>query len=136
LKIRATGENALVAHAAGVNIARVRAVNLIIAAVLSSVGGAALSVGWVRTFIENITFGRGYIALAAVYCGRWNPLIVLAICLVFGAGEALAFRAQAGLVGINPFYLFMVPYALTILVIALAGKGRGPADAGKPFIRR
>ena len=111
-------------------------ISLIIAAVLSSVGGASLSVGWVKSFIENITFGRGYIALAAVYCGRWNPLIVFAICLVFGAGEALAFRAQAGLVGINPNYLFMVPYALTILVIALAGKGRGPADAGKPFIRR
>jgi len=136
LKIRATGEDALAAHVAGVNVARVRAVNLIIAAVLSSVGGASLSVGWVRSFIENITFGRGYIALAAVYCGRWNPLIVLATCLVFGAGEALAFRAQAGLVGINPYYLFMVPYALTILVIALAGKGRGPVDAGKPFIRR
>lgn len=136
LKIRAMGEDALTTYASGVNVPRVRAVNLIIAAVLSSVGGASLSVGWVRSFVENITFGRGYIALAAVYCGRWNPLIVLAVCLVFGAGEALAFRAQAGLVGINPYYLFMIPYALTILVIALAGKGRGPADAGKPFIRR
>lgn len=136
LKIRATGEDALAAHAAGTNVARVRAVILIIAAVLSSLGGAFLSMGWVRGFIENITFGRGYIALAAVYCARWNPLIVLAICLVFGAGEALAFRAQAGAVGINPYYLFIAPYALTLLVLALAGKGRGPADAGKPYIRR
>jgi len=136
LKIRATGEDALAAHAAGTNVARVRAVTLIIAAVLSSVGGAFLSMGWVRGFIENITFGRGYIALGAAYCGRWNPLIVLAVCLVFGAGEALAFRVQVGAVGINPNYLFMVPYVFTILAIALAGKGRGPADAGKPYIRR
>lgn len=136
LKIRAVGEDALAAHAAGTNIARVRAVNLIIAAVLSSLGGAYLSMGWVRGFMDNITLGRGYIALAAVYCGRWNPFIVLLACLVFGAGEALAFRVQAGAIGINPYYFFMIPYVLTILVIALTGKSRGPTDAGKPYIRR
>ena len=136
LRIRAVGEDAHAAHAAGTNIARVRLVILTIAAVLSSLGGAYLSIGWVRGFTDNVTLGRGYIALAAVYCSRWNPLIVLVVCLVFGAGEALAFRAQAGAVAFNPYYVFMIPYVLTILVVALTGKGRGPADAGKPYIRR
>lgn len=136
LKVRATGEDAHAAHAAGTNIARVRLAILTIASVLSSLGGAYLSIGWVRGFTDNVTLGRGYIALAAAYCSRWNPLIVLVVCLVFGAGEALAFRAQAGAIGVNPYYVFMVPYVLTILVVALAGRGRDPAEVGKPYIRR
>lgn len=136
LKIRAVGEDAHVAHATGTNITRVRVVIMIIASVLSSLGGAYLSIGWVRGFTDNVTLGRGYIALAAVYCSRWNPLMVLVVSLIFGAGEALAFRAQAGAVGINPYYVFMIPYVLTILIVALSKQSRGPADAGKPYIRR
>ncbi len=135
LKIRSVGEGAHAAHASGIDVIKVRMLVLVGASMLSALGGAALSIGWVRSYIENITLGRGFIALAAAYCGRWNPLLATAACIVFGAGEALAFRAQAAGSG-NPHYYFMIPYILTTIVVGLAGKGRAPADVSKPYIRR
>ncbi|HOL18296.1 MAG TPA: ABC transporter permease [Bacillota bacterium] len=136
LKIRSMGEDAHAAHAAGINIIFTRMIVLTAAAVLSALGGAALTIGWVRSFTDNITLGRGFIALAAAYCGRWNPLLAAVACIIFGAGEALAFRAQAAGTGLNPHYYLMIPYVLTLLVVAVAGKGRAPADVGKPYLRR
>lgn len=136
LKIRSLGENTHAAHAAGINPTTVRFTALIIASLLTALGGAALTMGWVRSFTDNVTLGRGFIALAAVYFGRWNPLLALGACLIFGAGEALAFRGQGTGAGLNPHYYLMVPYILTLLVVGIAGQARGPADAGKPYIRR
>lgn len=73
--------------------------------------------------------GRGFIALAAVYFGRWYPGWTLAACLVFGLGEALAFRVQA--LGGNPHFYLMAPYLLTLAGVALAGRARGPKEAGR-----
>jgi simple sugar transport system permease protein len=136
LKLRSVGENTHAAHASGINVVQVRVIALVIAAVFAAVGGAALTMGWVRSFSDNVTLGRGFIALAAVYFGRWNPFLALGACLVFGAGEALAFRAQATGAGLNPHYYLMVPYVLTLLVVGLAGQARGPGDVGKPYLRR
>ncbi len=136
LKIRSMGEDAHAAHAAGINVVITRMLILTAAAALSALGGAALTIGWVRSFTDNITLGRGFIALAAAYCGRWNPLLATAACILFGAGEALAFRAQAAGEGLNPHYFLMIPYLLTLLVVAVAGKGRAPADVGRPYVRR
>lgn len=135
LKIRSVGENAQAAHASGIDVIKVRMLVMIGASVLSAFGGAALSIGWVRSYIENITQGRGFIALAAAYCGRWNPILATTACIIFGAGEALAFRAQAAGSG-NPHYYFMLPYILTTIVVGLAGRGRAPADVSKPYIKR
>jgi simple sugar transport system permease protein len=136
LKIRSMGEDAHASHAAGINIIYTRMLVLTVAAALSAVGGAALTIGWVRSFTDNITLGRGFIALAAAYCGRWNPLWAAAASLLFGASEALAFRAQAAGSGLNPHYYMMIPYVLTLLVVAIAGKVRAPADVGRPYIKR
>ena len=95
-----------------------------------------MTIGWVRSFTDNITMGRGFIALAAVYCGRWNPLLAVAACIIFGVGEALAFRALVSGSGVNTYYYLMIPYLLTLIVVGLAGKGGAPADVGKPYIRR
>jgi len=136
LKIRSIGENMHAAESMGIDIIKVRTVVFIIACVFSAFGGAALTLGWVRVFADNITMGRGFIALAAVYFAKWNPLFVLIGTLIFGAGEVLAFRSQATMSSINQYCFFMLPYALTILVIGLRGKSRGPAETGKSYIRR
>lgn len=136
LKLRSVGESAHASNAAGMNIIKVRSFSLIMASVLSAAGGAALTLGWVRVFTDNITTGRGFIALAAVYFGKWNPILAAFAALIFGAGEALAFRSQAMGSALSPYYYFMLPYVLTILVVAITGQTRGPGDVGKPYIRR
>ncbi len=102
---------------------------------LCGLGGAALGLAWVQSFTDNLTMGRGFIALAAVYFGRWNPLLAFGACLLFGAGEALAFRAQAVGMGLNPYYYLMLPYVLTLIAVGIFGKARGPREAGKPYLR-
>jgi simple sugar transport system permease protein len=133
LLLRTVGESSHAATAAGINVLAVRAMALVLAGVLSGLGGAALTVGWVRSYSDNITLGRGFIALAAVYFGRWNPAWTVAGCLLFGAGEALAFGAQGA--GANPHTYLMIPYLLTLLVVAITGRARAPQDVGRPFVR-
>jgi simple sugar transport system permease protein len=134
LLYRAVGESSQAATAAGINVLRVRFVALMLAGILSGLAGAALTVGWVRAFSDNITLGRGFIALAAVYFGRWNPAFAAAACLLFGAGEAFALRAQVE--GGNPHYYLMLPYLLTVLVVAITGRARAPQDVGIPYVRQ
>ena len=136
LKFRSIGESSIAASAAGIDIIKARSIAMVVSSVLASMGGVALSVGWVRTYMDNISMGRGFIALAAVYFGKWNPILAMLAALLFGAGEALAFRSQAMGIPINVFYLRMVPYLLTILAIGIAGKSKGPADVGKIHVRR
>jgi general nucleoside transport system permease protein len=131
LLLRTCGHSAVAARAAGVNVRATRASALAIAGAFSGLGGAALTVGWVRSFSDEITLGRGFIALAAVYLARWHPGWALAACLVFGAGEALAFRAQV--LGGNPHLYLMVPYVLTLAVVGIAGRARAPQEAGRPY---
>lgn len=133
LLFRCAGESSHAAKAAGIDVVRVRFAALTLAAVLSALGGAALTVGWVRSFSDNITLGRGFIALAAVYFGRWNPAWAAMACVLFGAGDALAFQAQGS--GANPHYYLMLPYLLTLVVVGFAGRARAPQDVGKVFTR-
>lgn len=134
LKLRSLGDDANAARANGVNVLKARVLVLIVAGILAGLAGDALTQGWIRTFSDNVTMGRGFIGMAAVYFGRWNPLFAAAACLIFGAGEALAFRAQTvSFGGNNSFYFMMIPYVLTLLAVAILGQARGPADAGKPL---
>lgn len=136
LKLRSLGESAEAASSSGIDVFKTRAMALVIASMLSGLGGAALTIGWVRVFTENVTQGRGFIALAAVYFGRWKPILALLACLVFGMGEALAFRSQAMRTGISFYYFFMAPYLLTLIAAAISGKMKGPADCGKKYIKQ
>ncbi|MDR7520814.1 MAG: ABC transporter permease [Armatimonadota bacterium] len=133
LLLRSVGESSHAAAAAGINVLAVRFATLVLAGMLSGLGGAALTVGWVRSYSDNITLGRGFIALAAVYFGRWNPAWTVVGCLLFGAGEALAFGAQGA--GANPHYYLMIPYLLTLLVVAITGRARAPQEVGRPYVR-
>ena len=133
---RSLGESARASHASGVNVRRARMVALVVSGLLCGLGGASLTLAWVRSFTDSITMGRGFIALAAVYFGRWHPLLAVLSCLLFGAGEALAFRAQALGTGLNPFYYLMLPYVLTIVAVTLMGRAVGPKEAGRPYLGR
>lgn len=135
LLLRSMGESAYAAHAAGLDVQKVRFIVTAVSGVICALGGAALTLAWVRSFTDNVTLGRGFIALAAVYFGRWNPLFAAAACLLFGAGEALAFRAQAAGVGLNPYYYLMLPYLLTLVAVGFMGRAAGPPEAGKPYRR-
>ncbi|MGH7628610.1 MAG: ABC transporter permease [Gemmatimonadales bacterium] len=131
LALRAAGESAAMARAAGVRVRLVRMGATVFGGALAGLAGASL-VGQVGSFAERMTAGRGYVAIAIVVLGRWHPAGVALAAIVFGAATALQFVFQAlGLAA--PYQLFLVlPYVLTLLALAGAvGRTRPPADLGR-----
>jgi simple sugar transport system permease protein len=136
LRLRAVGEAARAADAEGVPVARTRALAVLLGSALAGVAGSALSLSLSDTFSEGMTAGRGFIALAIVIFGRWRASGVLFASLFFGGATALQFRLQARGVGV-PYPMFlMLPYLLTLAVLAVAsGRARAPGDLGRPYRR-
>ncbi len=134
LQLRAAGESATDAKAAGVQVARVRILATVIGGGFAGLAGASLVLAQVGTFAEKMTAGRGFIAIAIVVLGAWNPARVLGAALFFGAAMALQFLFQSVGFGV-PYQLFlMLPYLLTLLVLAgVVGRSHAPADLGKPL---
>jgi ABC-type uncharacterized transport system permease subunit len=132
LQLRATGEAAAMARAAGVRTGLMRAGATIVGGGFAGLGGATLVLAQVGTFAERMTAGRGYLAIAIVVLGRWHPAGVAAAALLFGGATALQFLFQA--LGTRaPYQLFlMLPYVLTLLALAGAvGRVRAPGDLGR-----
>ncbi|MDE2126355.1 MAG: ABC transporter permease [Armatimonadetes bacterium] len=136
LLLRACGESAFAAAAAGVPVQRIRVGALLFCGAMASLGGAYLAVGENNTFVENMTAGRGFIVLAVVTSGAWNPWGCMVAALVFGAANALQFQFQAFNAHL-PYDLFLaLPYAATLIALAAGGLwSRSPADLGRPFRR-
>lgn len=132
LALRATGEGAAMARAAGVRTRLVRATATIVGGGFAGLAGATLVLAQVGTFAEKMTAGRGYVAIAIVVLGRWHPAGVALAALLFGAATALQYVFQALGLAV-PYQLFlMLPYMLTLLALAGAvGRVRAPADLGK-----
>jgi simple sugar transport system permease protein len=132
LQLRAAGESARDSRAAGVNVGRVRTVGVLVGGALAGLAGASLVLAQVGTFAEKMTAGRGFIAIAIVVLGAWNPVRVMGAALFFGAAMALQFLFQSFALGI-PYQLFlMLPYLLTLAVLAGAwGRTTAPADLGR-----
>jgi general nucleoside transport system permease protein len=132
LALRATGEGAAMARAAGVRTGLVRAAATIVGGGFAGLAGATLVLAQVGTFAEKMTAGRGYVAIAIVVLGRWHPAGVAVAALLFGAATALQYVFQALGLAV-PYQLFlMLPYVLTLLALAGAvGRVRAPADLGK-----
>lgn len=132
LRLRAAGESAEHARAAGVAVRRVRSEGILIGGGFAGLAGATLVLAQVGTFAENMTAGRGFIAIAIVVLGGWRPGRIFGAALFFGAAMALQFLLQSFALGV-PYQVFlMVPYLLTLLVLAGAmGQGRPPADLGR-----
>lgn len=132
LRLRAAGESAENARAAGVRVSRVRTIGVLIGGALAGLAGASLVLGQVGTFAEKMTAGRGFIAIAIVVLGSWHPGRVLIAALFFGAAMALQFLFQSLALDV-PYQLFlMLPYLLTLVVLAgVVGRIRAPADLGR-----
>jgi simple sugar transport system permease protein len=132
LALRATGEAAAMARAAGVRTGLIRTAATIVGGAFAGLGGATLVLAQVGTFAERMTAGRGFLAIAIVVLGRWHPVGVALAALLFGLATALQFLLQA--LGVNaPYQLFlMLPYLLTLLALAGAvGRVRAPGDLGR-----
>jgi len=140
LALRAVGDDPATADAAGINVTRMRYLNTILGGALAGMAGAYLSLAFAPAWIENMTSGRGWIALALVMFGLWNPWRVMAGAYLFGGVEALTFRLQTAGVTISPLLLQMLPYLLTIVVLVAAVRRKGeeagpPAALGLPYHR-
>jgi simple sugar transport system permease protein len=133
LRLRATGEVPEAVDTAGVSVYRMRYYGVALSGMLAALGGAYLSMGLLSAFTENMTGGRGFIALAALIFGRWNPIGAAGAALLFGFAQAITFRA-GGQEVIPIEFLQMLPYILTIVVLAgFGGRAIAPAAIGKPY---
>jgi simple sugar transport system permease protein len=137
LSLRAVGERAEAAHAQGVPVLTIRWVGSIAGGLCAGLAGSVLVLWLSNTFVEGMTSGRGFIALSLVLFGGYRPGRIVAGALLFGGASALQFRLQAMGAHIPYNLLLMTPYVLTLVVLTLlAGRVRGPADLGRPFIQR
>lgn len=136
LNFRAVGENPQVADTAGVNVILYRYLTVIVSGILASIGGAYLTLTQTAYFSENITAGRGWIAICGIILSKFNPWGALMACLLFGAADAGQMQIQVMSLGIPYQFLLMIPYILAMAAIAgVVGKVRSPAAMGKPYIK-
>jgi simple sugar transport system permease protein len=134
LKLRMVGENPRAAAAQGVAVRFTQFLALLACGVLAATAGAYLAVAYAHTFVEGMSAGRGFIALAIVIFGRWSAWGILGAALLFGFATALQFHVQALGLRIPYQFLLMLPYVLTLLALAgYAGKTRAPAALGVPL---
>jgi simple sugar transport system permease protein len=132
LRVRASGEAPRALEAAGVSVLPLRYLTLAVAGVLCGFGGAYLSLSMLTAFTENMTAGRGFIAIAAVIFGGWHAFRVAGAALFFGLASALVIRLPQDVV--PPQFLHMVPYVATILALVVFARGNpAPAALGRPY---
>jgi len=134
LQLRMVGENPTAAAAQGVAVQRTQLLALLGCGVLAATAGAYLAIAYAHTFIEGMSAGRGFIALAIVVFGRWSPWGIVGAALVFGLATALQFHVQALGLPIPYQFPLMLPYLLTLLILAgNAGAAKAPAALGAPL---
>ena len=132
LRIRATGEVPEAVDTAGLSVTRMRYYGVALSGLLAALGGVYLSMGILSAFTENRTGGRGFIALAALIFGRWNPIGAAGAALLFGFGLAVTYQVPQEAIPIE--FIQMIPYILTIVVLAgFGGRAIAPASIGKPY---
>lgn len=138
LRIRAMGEHPLAADTVGLKVNPTRFWTVTTAGLIAGLGGAALTIGSAGSFVKNMSAGQGFIALAMVILGRWNPLYAAGAALLYGFSGA--FRLWAGGTPngsqIPSDLIQMVPYVVTLLAVTVfIGKAIAPAAVGKPYIK-
>jgi general nucleoside transport system permease protein len=134
LRIRASGENPSAVVSAGLDPRALRTYAVVISGALAGLGGAFLSIGELNLYSDGMTAGRGFIALAAVIFGRWNPLGAAAACVVFGFFEALQYVLQGQVAWLPANALQALPYIAALIALAgVTGRVRAPAADGVPF---
>lgn len=136
LKLRAVGENPKAADTAGINVQRIRYIGVLISGAAAGMAGAYLVLSQLGIYRDNIVSGRGFIALAIVIFGRWNPYKAAAAALIFGAADALQLSLQIFNFNVPPQVLLSLPYILTILAVSgLLGKAIQPAGMMTPYTK-
>jgi general nucleoside transport system permease protein len=133
LRIRAVGEHPRAADTVGINVYLVRYASVTVSGILAALGGAYLSIGFVGSFNEGMTAGKGFIALAALIFGAWRPFGAFSACLLFGFSSALAQRLPE-YSGSAATLFQALPYVLTLIAVAgVIGRSIPPAAVGRPY---
>jgi ABC-type uncharacterized transport system permease subunit len=136
LRLRSVGEHPSAADTVGIDVRHIRYVAVMLGGAVAGFGGTFFSLDSAGRFEQEMTAGRGFIALAAVIFGRWHPVGALGAALVFGFAEEFQGRLAALGSPIPSEFLLSAPYVVTLIVVAgLVGKARAPAADGKPFTR-
>lgn len=136
LRLRAVGEHPRAADTVGINVKRMRYIAVMISGALAAMGGATITLTTTSNFSHNTISGQGFIALAALIFGKWHPAGAMGAALFFGIAQAIKALVQVyGLTQYVPTeFIFMLPYVLTILVMAgFVGRSSAPAALGKPY---
>jgi general nucleoside transport system permease protein len=137
LRIRSVGEHPRAADTVGISVYGIRYASVTLSGMLAALGGAYLSIGFVHSFTENMTAGRGFIALAALIFGGWRPFGAFGAALLFGFSSALAARLPNAY-GADTGTLFeALPYVLTLIAVAgVIGRSIAPAAIGRPYVKQ
>lgn len=131
--VKAVGENPSAAASAGIGVDRVRFVCVSVGGAFAGAGGAFLSIAHLWGFVEGMTAGRGFLAIACVVLARWNPLAAIMVALLFGIADALQIRVQSLMPGIPYQFFVIAPYLVAIAAVGFGGRAAMPAALGKPF---
>jgi len=140
LHLRACGEDPLVADYLGINVYKYRFMALVVEGILGGIAGALLSISQYNMFLDNMTAGRGYIAVALVILGRWDPLRMLLGAILYAFVDAFQLRIQAAGVIVTAWFPYqfalMLPYVVALIALILFGRRiRGPRSLAKPYRR-
>jgi len=136
LRVRAVGEHPQAADTVGINVNRTRFWNVSLAGAIAGFGGAFFTLGSVGGFTKEMTAGAGFIALAAVIFGRWDPIKATLAALLFGFATNLQSVLSIIKSPLPSEFMLMLPYVVTIFAVAgLVGQSKAPAASGKPYIK-
>ncbi len=134
LRIRAVGEHPLAADTVGISVYKIRYIGVVLSGMLAGLGGAYLTSVMLPSFSNNMSAGRGFMAMAAMIFGKWNPIGAILASLLFAFGQAFADVAKASKLPVPQQFLSMIPYILTLLaLIGFVGKAKAPKALGTPY---
>lgn len=140
LHLRAVGENTAAADAAGINVTLYKYIHVLIGGLLCGLAGAYLSLVYIPSWQENVTAGRGWIAVALVIFCKWNPYLVMGGAFLFGGLDIIGFRIQKYEFSISQYIIDLLPYIVTIIILILVSirksrSGSAPANLGITYFR-
>lgn len=136
LRVRAVGEHPKAADTVGIKVLRTRYINVLLAGAIAGMGGAFFTLVSSSSFSKEMTAGQGFIALAAVIFGRWNPIGAFFAALLFGFATNLQYVLAILGTPVPSQFMAMLPYLVTVFAVAgLVGRSRGPAAAGTPYTK-